>query len=122
MTTEAELKAAADPQILSDLVLANRILYALGVLDGYGHVSARDPRHPQHFFLSRALAPALVKAGDIMAYDLDSRPGRCACRGAQPFADHHSVQHQQDRVAPGLPHELVYPARGAGVRDPRGCR
>ena len=29
MTTEAELKATADPQILSDLVLANRILYAL---------------------------------------------------------------------------------------------
>jgi ribulose-5-phosphate 4-epimerase/fuculose-1-phosphate aldolase len=74
MTTEAELKAAADPQILSDLVLANRILYAIGVVDGYGHVSARDPRHPEHFFLSRALAPALVTADDIMAYDLDSRP------------------------------------------------
>src|SRR5215471_11173055 len=74
MTTEAELKAAADPQILSDLVLANRILYALGVLDGYGHVSARDPGHPEHFLLSRALAPALVKADDIMAYDLDSSP------------------------------------------------
>ena len=74
MATEAELTAAADPQILSDLVLANRILHALGVVDGYGHVSARDPRHPEHFFLSRALAPALVKADDIMAYDLDSRP------------------------------------------------
>jgi len=74
MPTEAELKAAADPQILNDLVLANRILYALGVVDAYGHVSARDPQHPQHFFLSRALAPALVKAEDIMAYDLDSRP------------------------------------------------
>ena len=74
MTTEAELKAAVDPQILSDLVLANHILYALGVVDGYGHVSGRDPRHPEHFFLSRALAPALVKADDIMAYDLDSRP------------------------------------------------
>ena len=30
--TEADLKAAADPQILGDLVLANRILYALGVV------------------------------------------------------------------------------------------
>jgi HCOMODA/2-hydroxy-3-carboxy-muconic semialdehyde decarboxylase len=72
--TEADLKAAADPQILADLVLANRILYALGVVDAYGHVSARDPSRPDHYFLARALAPALVKADDIMAYDLDSRP------------------------------------------------
>lgn len=72
--TEADLKAAVDPQILADLVLANRILYALGVLDGYGHVSARDPKRPGHFFLARALAPALVTAADIMAYDLDAKP------------------------------------------------
>jgi ribulose-5-phosphate 4-epimerase/fuculose-1-phosphate aldolase len=71
--TEADIKAAVDPQILDDLVLANRILYALGVLDGYGHVSARDPKRPEHFFLSRALAPALVTSADIMAYDLDAR-------------------------------------------------
>ena len=72
--TEADLKAAVDLQILADLVLANRILYALGVVDAYGHVSARDPKRPEHYFLSRALAPALVKVDDIMAYDLDSRP------------------------------------------------
>src|SRR4029450_9158226 len=72
--TEADLKAVAEPQILTDLVLANRILYALGVVDAYGHVSVRDPKRPEHYFLSRALAPALVKADDIMAYDLDSRP------------------------------------------------
>ena len=73
-STEADLKAAVDPQILTDLVLANRILYALGVVDAYGHVSVRDPKGPDHYFLARALAPALVKADDIMAYDLDSRP------------------------------------------------
>src|SRR5262245_11792007 len=72
--TEVDLKAAAEPQILADLVLANRILYALGVVDAYGHVSARDPKRPDHYFLSRALAPALVRAYDLMAYDLDSRP------------------------------------------------
>ena len=71
--SEADIKAAVDPQILNDLVLANRILYSLGVLDGYGHVSVRDPKRPEHFFLSRALAPALVTADDIMAYDRDSR-------------------------------------------------
>ena len=44
------------------------------MLDGYGHVSARDPRHPDYFFLASALAPALVTAADIMAYDLDAHP------------------------------------------------
>jgi HCOMODA/2-hydroxy-3-carboxy-muconic semialdehyde decarboxylase len=72
--TEADIKAAVDPQILADLVLANRILASLGVLDGYGHVSARDPKRPDHFFLSSALAPALVTADDLMAYDLNSCP------------------------------------------------
>jgi HCOMODA/2-hydroxy-3-carboxy-muconic semialdehyde decarboxylase len=72
--TEADIKAAVGPQILGDLVLANRILASLGVLDGYGHVSARDPARPDHFFLASALAPALVTADDLMAYDLDSCP------------------------------------------------
>src|ERR1700722_15863599 len=71
---EDAIKAAADPAILESLVLANRILHGLGVLDGYGHVSARDPRHPDYFFLASALAPALVTAADIMVYDLDAQP------------------------------------------------
>jgi ribulose-5-phosphate 4-epimerase/fuculose-1-phosphate aldolase len=72
--TEAGIKAAVEPQILTDLVLANRILYSLGVLDGHGHVSARDPNHPDHFLLARSLAPALVTADDIMVYRLDAGP------------------------------------------------
>src|SRR5437868_2177406 len=74
LRTESEIKAAADPQILADLVHANRILYRIGALDAHGHVSARDPRHPGHFFLARSLAPALVTADDIMAYDSDAAP------------------------------------------------
>jgi HCOMODA/2-hydroxy-3-carboxy-muconic semialdehyde decarboxylase len=80
-SSEAEIKAAVDPQILTDLVLANRILYALGVLDSHGHVSARDPKHPEHFFLARSLAPALVTADDIMVYDLDASPVEQRGRG-----------------------------------------
>jgi ribulose-5-phosphate 4-epimerase/fuculose-1-phosphate aldolase len=72
--SEAEIKATVDPQILADLVLANRILYSLGVLDSHGHVSVRDAKHPNHFFLSRSLAPALVTADDIMVYDPDANP------------------------------------------------
>jgi ribulose-5-phosphate 4-epimerase/fuculose-1-phosphate aldolase len=80
-SSEAEIMAAVDPTILPDLVLANRILCMLGVLDSHGHVSARDPKYPNHFFLSRSLAPALVTADDIMAYDLDARPVEQRGRG-----------------------------------------
>jgi HCOMODA/2-hydroxy-3-carboxy-muconic semialdehyde decarboxylase len=57
-----------------DLVAANRILADQGVLDGYGHVSARHDRDPGRFLMSRSLAPELVTAADIMEYDLDSEP------------------------------------------------
>ena len=48
-----------DPQLLEDLVAANRILVDQGVLDGYGHVSARHDRDPNRFLMSRSLAPEL---------------------------------------------------------------
>src|SRR5262249_29020133 len=47
------------------------ILADFGVLDGFGHVSARHPTNPDHFLMSRSLAPALVTADDIMEFDLD---------------------------------------------------
>lgn len=58
--------------LIDDLVTANHILANEGILDGYGHVSVRDPRNPSHYFLSRSLAPGLVTAADIIEYDLDS--------------------------------------------------
>jgi len=70
---------------IEDLVDANHILYAQGVVDGYGHVSARHDDSPGRFWLSRSLAPALVTAGDILEFDLDGNavegPGR------QPYAE-----------------------------------
>lgn len=60
--------------MLEDLVAANRILADQGVLDGYGHVSARHNLDPNRYLLSRSLAPELVSADDIMEYDLDSNP------------------------------------------------
>ena len=64
----------ADPSLIEDLVAANRILADQGVLDGYGHVSARHNHDPSRYLLSRSLAPELVTADDIMEYDLDSNP------------------------------------------------
>jgi ribulose-5-phosphate 4-epimerase/fuculose-1-phosphate aldolase len=63
--------AAAEPAFVDDLVVANHILYAEGVVDGFGHVSARHPDRPDQFVLARSMAPALVEAGDIMEFDLD---------------------------------------------------
>jgi ribulose-5-phosphate 4-epimerase/fuculose-1-phosphate aldolase len=63
-----------DPQLIEDLVAANRILADQGVLDGWGHVSVRHPRDSNRYLLSRSRAPELVGADDIMEFDLDSNP------------------------------------------------
>src|SRR5882757_3853839 len=60
-----------DAALLDDIVIGSRILADFGVLDGFGHVSARHPTNPNHFLMARSLAPALVTADDIMEFDLD---------------------------------------------------
>jgi HCOMODA/2-hydroxy-3-carboxy-muconic semialdehyde decarboxylase len=62
------------PTLRADLVTANRILYDQGVVDGYGHVSVRHPTHPEHFLISRWLAPDMVTEGDILELDYDCKP------------------------------------------------
>jgi ribulose-5-phosphate 4-epimerase/fuculose-1-phosphate aldolase len=57
--------------VIDDIVIGSRVLAEFGVLDGFGHVSARDPANPNHFLMTRSLAPALVTADDIMEFDLD---------------------------------------------------
>jgi HCOMODA/2-hydroxy-3-carboxy-muconic semialdehyde decarboxylase len=64
----------ADPKLVEDLVAANRILAMEGVVDGMGHVSVRHNRDPNRYLISRARAPALVVAEDILEFDLDSNP------------------------------------------------
>jgi ribulose-5-phosphate 4-epimerase/fuculose-1-phosphate aldolase len=60
-----------DAALLEDIVIGSRILADFGVLDGFGHVSARHPANPNHFLMARSLAPALVTADDIMEFDQD---------------------------------------------------
>ena len=59
------------PALLEDIAVGSRILAEFGVVDGFGHVSARHPANPNHFLMSRSLAPALVTPDDIMEFDLD---------------------------------------------------
>lgn len=61
---------AADPGLIDKLVLANRILYRQGVVDGFGHASARHDKSPGHFLLARNMAPGLVRREDIVTFDL----------------------------------------------------
>ena len=60
--------------LVDELVVANHILANEGVVDGYGHVSVRNPASPNRYFLARAGAPALVTLADVTEYDLDSKP------------------------------------------------
>ena len=66
--------APPNPALVEKLVIANRILYEQGVVDGFGHVSVRHDQSAGHFLLSCNRAPGLVKKADIMVYDLDGNP------------------------------------------------
>ena len=65
-------KIAASKSLIDDLVAASRILAGHGVLDAYGHVSARSDKRPDHFIMSRSRAPALVTAADLVEWNADS--------------------------------------------------
>ncbi|MDQ6917714.1 MAG: class II aldolase/adducin family protein [Pseudomonadota bacterium] len=58
-------------ELIDKLVVANRILFQKGVVDGFGHVSVRHDQSPEHFLLARNMAPGLVTRDDILAFDLD---------------------------------------------------
>jgi ribulose-5-phosphate 4-epimerase/fuculose-1-phosphate aldolase len=73
------------PDLVTTLVVANRILYRHGVVDGFGHVSARDPVAPDRFLLSRSLAPGQVTPADVMTFDLDGNPQNGDAR--QPYLE-----------------------------------
>ena len=66
------------PEDLSDIryqvALANRMMANEGVVDAFGHVSMRHPTDPGRYLLSRSRSPALIEAGDILEFTLDSEP------------------------------------------------
>ena len=64
----------ASASLIEDLVVANRVLAELGILDAFGHVSVRSDSHPDRYVITRLLAPEMVTAADLIEYDLDSRP------------------------------------------------
>jgi len=61
-----------DEQRIADLVTGNHILFDQGVVDGFGHISARCVKNPAHFWLSQSRAPGMVSKDDIMEFNEDS--------------------------------------------------
>ncbi len=68
------LHTSASLDTVNELVLANHILYQEGIVDGFGHVSVRHDKRADRFLISRSVAPATVKAEDIMECDYEGEP------------------------------------------------
>lgn len=64
--------AAAKKQVVQDLVDAYHILFREGIIDAFGHVTARDPTNPSHYLMARSVQPPFVAAADIVELDADS--------------------------------------------------
>jgi ribulose-5-phosphate 4-epimerase/fuculose-1-phosphate aldolase len=63
---------APSTQLVADLVDANRILAHQGIVDAFGHVSARHDGRPDRFLMARNLAPGLVTEADLLDYEVAS--------------------------------------------------
>ncbi len=91
------------------LTLGCRILAEQGILDAYGHLSARHPDDPGRFVISRGMSPALVEPSDFITLDLDGAvvggqghpnsewPIHAAVYRARPEV--HSVLHSHSRLS-----------------------
>lgn len=65
---------AAKQKVVQDLVDAYHILYREGIIDAFGHVTARDPTNPSHYLMARSVQPPFVTTADIVELDVDSKP------------------------------------------------
>lgn len=70
---------------ISELVIANRLVAHLKLVDSFGHVTVRHPENPQRFFMACSRAPGLVTKDDILEFDLDSEP--VDLRGFRPYKE-----------------------------------
>ena len=59
---------------IKDLVIANRILANLGIVDAFGDISVRHPSDHGRFFLAGPVSPAFVEVPDIIEFGRDGDP------------------------------------------------
>jgi hypothetical protein len=72
-------ETASVVNVLHDLVIADRAFSSKGVMDNFGHVSARHPSRADRFFLCRSRSPSLVMRDVALEADLVT-PELCAER------------------------------------------
>lgn len=70
-----------------DLSVANRICAYEGIIDAFGHVSARHPTNPNRYLISRSRSPELVEPGDIYEFTLESEPVKPLPKGVQGYGE-----------------------------------
>jgi ribulose-5-phosphate 4-epimerase/fuculose-1-phosphate aldolase len=63
-------------ELLEDLFVATRILVSEKILDGFGHVSVRNPSHPDHYFMTRDNSGEYSGENDVVELDAESSPTR----------------------------------------------
>jgi len=63
-----------DEARIADVITASHILTNEGILDSFGHVSARSAKNPEHFYMPRAMPPALVSRADIVKIGPECKP------------------------------------------------
>jgi ribulose-5-phosphate 4-epimerase/fuculose-1-phosphate aldolase len=64
-------ETASVENVRHDLFIANRAFSAKGVIDNFGHVSARHPSRADRFFLYRSRSPSLVTRDDLLGVTLE---------------------------------------------------
>jgi ribulose-5-phosphate 4-epimerase/fuculose-1-phosphate aldolase len=114
------------------LVDANHILYHHNILDGFGHISLRNPENPETFFLTGVPA-ALINSFDIFSeyYVKDGKPAKEETF-VSPYSEHyihaailakfpdvHSVVHSHARDV--LPFGITSGTGGQAQSSLRAC-
>jgi ribulose-5-phosphate 4-epimerase/fuculose-1-phosphate aldolase len=99
--TNAQTGAAIDSNEarIEDLITASHILANEGILDSFGHATVRSATDPGHFFMPRAMPPALVSRADIVELDLDCKP---VTPGAPPLNGERYIHCEIYKVRPDI--------------------
>jgi ribulose-5-phosphate 4-epimerase/fuculose-1-phosphate aldolase len=71
---ESAVVSDTDESRIADLITAYRICVNESVLDSFGHISVRSVKNPNHFYMPRASAPALITRADILELDMNANP------------------------------------------------
>ena len=61
-------------EILDELVTATRILVQEGIIDGFGHISVRNPGQLDHYFMLRDNSVRALDENQTLELDRDSNP------------------------------------------------